>query len=73
MNLTPTCETEVIKTIHTLRKNAALGLDEIPVFILLSCAKLVSKPLVNIINKCFNQGHFPSCLKVARVTPIPKK
>jgi hypothetical protein len=33
----------------------------------------VSKPLFYIINRCFECGEFPSQLKTARVTPIPKK
>jgi hypothetical protein len=73
MKLTLTNEEEIIKTIHYLRKDAAPGLDKIPVFIMQSCAKRISVPLVHVINLCFKSGHFPSRLKVARVTPIPKK
>ena len=30
----------------------------------------LSNILPNLVNKCFDQGYFPDCLKLARVTPI---
>ncbi|KAF4527723.1 hypothetical protein B566_EDAN012986 [Ephemera danica] len=48
MQLIPTNENEVIKTIHLLKKNAAPGLDEIPIYILQSCAKRIATPLTAV-------------------------
>ena len=33
----------------------------------------MSAPLANLINECFSVGHFPKCLKVAKVIPIFKE
>lgn len=35
-------------------------------------ASALSNILPNLVNKCFDQGYFPDCLKLARVTPIFK-
>ena len=36
-------------------------------------ARSMSNILPNFINRCFSEGYFPDCLKLARVTPIFKE
>ena len=73
MNITPTTKSEILKTIHSMKRRAAPGIDGIPTKIVQSCANLIALPLENIINACFFYGVFPTDIKMAKVTPIPKK
>lgn len=60
---------EVSKTIRSLKSKNSSGFDEISSNVLKSCEKELVYPLVNIINKSFAQGKFPTNLKTAKVYP----
>ena len=69
--LFPVTEQECFKIILSI-KNSKTNIDEMPVSIFKSISDYIIKPLVNIMNKCFNSGAFPNCLKIGRVTQIFK-
>lgn len=49
------------------------GFDEVPSNMLKPCKDHISKPLVNIINKFFQQGSFQAGLKTSKVMLVQKK
>ena len=53
-------------------KNKPSGLYSIPVVVLKTITDIISPIIACLINRCFLNGEFPQCLKVARVTPIYK-
>ena len=62
---------DVTKVINSL-KHSSPGWDQMPASIMKQCTKHYIKPLTHIIKKSFNEGVFPSELKLARVVPIFK-
>lgn len=68
----PTNKAEVAKIIDSLNCNVSSGCDQISVKSIKSIKYLILNELTACINKCFEEGSFPDCLKVARVTPIYK-
>lgn len=71
--LAPTNAKEVINTIASLKSKLSCGVDEIPSKMVKHCAEQLAPPLVSVINKSFNSGHFPSALKIAKIYPKHKK
>ena len=69
--LFPVTEQECLKIILSI-KNSKTNNNEMPVHIFKSISDYIIKPLVNIMNRCFNSGVFPNCLKIGRVTQIFK-
>ena len=57
----------------SLSNKKSVGYDDISITILKRCAQIISLPLSNIINQCFEQGVFPDALKKAIVIPVHKK
>ena len=53
-------------------KNKRTHINEIPIHVLKFIANIISPILSNLINKSIEQCHFPSMLKIAKVTPIYK-
>jgi Reverse transcriptase (RNA-dependent DNA polymerase) len=53
--------------------NKCSPLDFIPTSLLKSCTNIFSPLIAKLANLSFSQGHFPSFLKTAQVTPILKK
>ena len=71
MYLKPTNQYEVKRSIDILKLHKSEGIDQIPVKIV-SCSNIFCPILVELINKSFQKGVFPDCLKIARVTPLFK-
>lgn len=53
-------------------KNSAHDLDSIPVSLFKRIFPCISVPFTNLINKSFNLGIFPECLKITTITPVFK-
>lgn len=70
--LTPTDEQEVEKVISLLKNKNSVGFDEIPISILKTTKKQVSKVLSHLINSSFVAGIFPKLLKISKIVPIYK-
>lgn len=71
--LTLTNNNEIKSIIATLQNKNSSGFDEISPRIIKHCAEALVTPLVNIANKSFTQGIFPTSLKLAKVYPKYKK
>ena len=65
-------EQDIVKILKNLDVNKATGPDGICNRILRECATVLSYPLCLIFNKLIDNGHFPSCWKIAYVSAIPK-
>lgn len=68
-----TDETEVENMIDDIKPNKAPGLDRITSNTLRSISRYVKKPIAYIINRIFETGQFPTCLKKGLVRPLFKK
>ena len=66
----PTTEHEVTKLIEGLRNKRSTGWDGISNKILKHIRKSIVKPLTIIINKSFEIGVFPDCMKLANISPL---
>uniref|UniRef100_A0A1B6KMS7 Reverse transcriptase domain-containing protein n=1 Tax=Graphocephala atropunctata TaxID=36148 RepID=A0A1B6KMS7_9HEMI len=71
--LTQTDEMEVQKIINSFQNKFSSGHDDIPMTIIKTVNKQLSKVLVHLINSSFICGIFPDQLKIAKVIPIYKK
>uniref|UniRef100_A0A1B6K0F4 Reverse transcriptase domain-containing protein n=1 Tax=Homalodisca liturata TaxID=320908 RepID=A0A1B6K0F4_9HEMI len=71
--LTDTTVREVEEIISSLKNKTSSGLDEISAKLVKHCAETIIAPLVDVINKSFKSGIFPSALKVSKVYPKLKK
>lgn len=65
--------TDVYKIMNTLSVKKAMGCDNIPAKIIKLCSSVLSPVITNIINKCIDDGIFPSKLKYAEICSIHKK
>nr|CAI5846112.1 unnamed protein product [Callosobruchus analis] len=61
----------VLNVITNIKSNAG-GVDEVTLQMLKLCFPVIGKWILHIINICLERGYFPSCWKVAVVTPLPK-
>ncbi|KAG8250170.1 hypothetical protein J6590_108324 [Homalodisca vitripennis] len=73
LTMAPTTHNEVLSVIQTLKPKLSCGIDEVPSKAVKHCANQLAAPLVTIINKSFDNGHFPSKLKLSKVYPKHKK
>lgn len=65
---------EVLELIKNKIKNKhSYGPDNVPFQIFKKCANALLEPLAYLINLSFEEGIFPTALKMSRVTPIFKK
>lgn len=71
--LKPTSPSEVRDIINGLKNTNAVGVDGISTKALKYAGEVIAEPLACLINKCFQQGYFPSIFKIAIVLPIYKK
>lgn len=70
--LLPTDESEVELIIRSLRKDAAVGWDEIPARLLQECSNTLVPVITHICNISMAEGIFPKSFKKAVVHPIFK-
>ena len=71
-NIGPTCPDEVFKVITSFTSSQCEDPYKISPKVFKLGASALANILPDLINRCFSQGHFPNCLKIARVTPIFK-
>ena len=71
MYLQPVTPTECSKIISNL-KNSVHSINPIPIRLLKLNKQFLCTTISDIINQCFQSGTFPSCLKLAMITPIHK-
>ena len=69
--LFPATENEINALIKNL-KLTKTNINKMPVKIFSSISPLLLYPLTKLINKSFQEGVFPTALKLARITPIYK-
>jgi hypothetical protein len=67
-----TTEAEVMAIIDNLNQNVAVGYDAISSKFLKKFKMHLCAPITAFINRSLQQGVFPDCLKIAKVTPIYK-
>ena len=70
--LLPTDEVEVVDIIKSLKRSNSCGNDLISTNFLKTYSSYFAPILTELINQSFLSGTFPSVLKIAKVTPIPK-
>ena len=68
-----TNENECGKIIESFSNSSCEAFDKISPKLFKLGAISMAKILPKLINNCFSQGYFPSCLKIAKVTPIFKE
>ena len=61
-----------VQSIIISLKNKSCGVFCVPIKVVKAMADILSPVLARLINRSFMMGHFPQCLKVARITPIYK-
>ena len=71
--LNETTNKEIESAYKNHKNNKAFGPNSIPTVILKHFRKTISIPLTKLVNLSFNQGKFPSILKIAEVLAIFKK
>ncbi|KAJ0173758.1 hypothetical protein K1T71_010907 [Dendrolimus kikuchii] len=64
---------EIMKLIKSLNQSKAVGYDGIPTKIIKECSIAIAEILTALINRSFEVGRFPDCLKKSIVKPIYKK
>jgi hypothetical protein len=64
---------EILKCIHSLKRNKAPGLDGIPGEFFIDCSELIVPYLVHIFNYIFDSGEYPEIWSKGVIVPIPKK
>lgn len=68
----PVTHDEIFKIIEALPSKTSYGIDYISNKILKQLKYIIYKPLSKIINRCLNEGVFPSCWKIAKIRPVYK-
>ena len=67
-----TTDSKMFSKINSLDASKACMKDDIPIKLLLGTNDVICKPLTNIYNNAKNAEQFPSSMKTADVTPLPK-
>lgn len=70
--LFPPSEQEVLRLINDLDTTKSPGIDGITNKVVKECKQALAQPLTCLASKCFSEGTFPDCFKIARVSPIFK-
>lgn len=70
--MTPVDKTEVFYAIASLKGSKSKDIYDLDSWVLKQVNEHVSEILAFLINKCFQEGVFPSCLKIAKVVPVFK-
>ena len=63
---------EVVCIVDNFLKKNSTGHDNIPAIILKWIINLIAPILVEIFNRCINQGIYPEILKIGKITPLFK-
>ena len=63
---------KVQSLLSQLKVSKATGSDGIPGFLLKLTADIIAPSLTSLFNKSLKSGIFPSCMKIADITPLPK-
>lgn len=63
---------DIVKVLKSIKSSKASGMDKIPASILKDAAEELAAPLMFLINRSLQSGTFPSCEKMAKVTPLFK-
>lgn len=63
---------EIVKELKAIKSSKASGIDKIPASILKDTAEELAAPLLFLINRSLQNGTFPTCEKVAKITPLFK-
>lgn len=71
MALFPITNDEITYIIHKTKRNSNLN-DILPIDFIKKCSDIIVEPLVECLNNEFQNGNFPTELKIARVVPIFK-
>lgn len=71
MALFPVSPAELQSIILNTKSNSNLN-NILPLNHLKQCVDILTEPLTEFINKCFDDGSFPDKLKAARIVPIFK-
>ena len=66
-------ETDILDILKELPSGKATGPDGIGNYILTSTAISIYRPMCKLFNYCLENTFFPSCWKVANVSPVHKK
>jgi hypothetical protein len=64
---------EILKCIHSLKRNKSPGLDGIPGEFFIDCSDLILPYLVQVFNYIFDSGVYPEIWSKGVIVPIPKK
>ena len=62
-----------IKKIIMNSPSKSCQLDPIPTWLLKECIDVLITPITTLINACINSSTMPRELKIAHITPLPKK
>ena len=68
-----TDENEILKSINELKSSTSNDLYGLNSTVIKFVAPTIAKPLSVLINRCIDEGIFPSCLKVAKTIALHKK
>ena len=68
----PVTVQEVNKHLKNLKRNKAVGLDNLPPGFLKDTANIIAEPLMHVINQSLSSGIIPNDFKVGRVVPLFK-
>ena len=71
-NFKQTNNFEVVSILKKLKRNKAVGYDDIPASLIIEGAQEIADPLTTLINRSWNDSTFPTREKVAKVTPVYK-
>ena len=69
----PLCTPAEVGKLLTSSSSKSSRQDYIPTSLLKSCSSIFSELIATLANLSMNQGTFPSCFKLAQVTPLLKK
>uniref|UniRef100_A0A1B6MJK2 Reverse transcriptase domain-containing protein n=1 Tax=Graphocephala atropunctata TaxID=36148 RepID=A0A1B6MJK2_9HEMI len=73
LDLYQTTRQEVSRVMDSLKPKTSSGYDGISAKLLKTCKEELIDPIVDIVNKSFLSGNFPSALKMAKVYPLFKQ
>lgn len=72
MALVPVTDDEVDRIISGFNSKSSTDINYLSVQLIKHCYRHILTPLTKILNSSFVSGHFPTDLKVAKITPIFK-